>query len=79
MTLPSGLQYKILTEGTGPKPTAGDSVVCNYRGTLINGKEFDALTNTAGRRRFRHGRDQGMDGSTATHASGIEVATFCSA
>jgi FKBP-type peptidyl-prolyl cis-trans isomerase len=42
VTLPSGLQYKILTEGTGPKPAAADSVVCNYRGTLINGKEFDS-------------------------------------
>jgi FKBP-type peptidyl-prolyl cis-trans isomerase len=42
VTLPSGLQYKILTPGTGPKPTAGDSVVCNYRGTLINGTEFDS-------------------------------------
>ncbi len=42
VTLPSGLQYKVLTEGTGPKPTASDSVVCNYRGTLINGTEFDS-------------------------------------
>ena len=42
VTLPSGLQYKILTQGTGPKPTASDSVVCNYRGTLINGTEFDS-------------------------------------
>jgi FKBP-type peptidyl-prolyl cis-trans isomerase FklB len=41
-TLPSGLQYKILKEGTGPKPTAGDTVVCNYRGTLLNGTEFDS-------------------------------------
>jgi len=40
--LPSGLQYKILTAGTGPKPTATDSVICNYRGTLINGTEFDS-------------------------------------
>jgi FKBP-type peptidyl-prolyl cis-trans isomerase FklB len=40
--LPSGLQYKILQEGTGPKPTAADSVVCNYRGTLLNSKEFDS-------------------------------------
>jgi len=40
--LPSGLQYKILTEGTGPKPAASDTVVCNYRGTLISGTEFDS-------------------------------------
>jgi FKBP-type peptidyl-prolyl cis-trans isomerase len=42
VTLPSGLQYKILQQGTGPKPTAKDIVVCNYRGTLLNGKEFDS-------------------------------------
>ena len=42
VTLPTGLQYKILTAGTGPKPTASDSVKCNYRGTLINGTEFDS-------------------------------------
>jgi len=42
VTLPSGLQYKILTAGTGPKPTATDSVVCNYRGTLTDGTEFDS-------------------------------------
>jgi FKBP-type peptidyl-prolyl cis-trans isomerase FklB len=42
VTLPSGLQYKILQTGTGPKPTANDSVSCNYRGTLIDGTEFDS-------------------------------------
>lgn len=42
VTLPSGLEYKILKAGTGPKPTANDSVVCNYKGTLIDGKEFDS-------------------------------------
>jgi FKBP-type peptidyl-prolyl cis-trans isomerase FklB len=42
VTLPSGLQYKILTAGTGPKPAATDTVTCNYRGTLLNGKEFDS-------------------------------------
>ena len=42
ITTPSGLQYKILKAGTGPKPTAADTVVCNYRGTLLNGSEFDS-------------------------------------
>jgi FKBP-type peptidyl-prolyl cis-trans isomerase FklB len=42
VTLPSGLQYKIITPGTGSKPTAGDTVVCNYSGTFINGTEFDS-------------------------------------
>lgn len=42
VALPSGLQYKVLTAGTGPKPTAADTVVCNYKGTLINGTEFDS-------------------------------------
>ena len=42
VALPSGLQYKILQEGTGPKPAPTDSVVCNYRGTLLDGKEFDS-------------------------------------
>jgi len=41
-TLPDGLQYKVLTAGNGPKPTANDTVVCNYKGTLINGTEFDS-------------------------------------
>jgi len=45
VSLPSGLQYKILKAGTGPKPTANDTVTCNYRGTLINGKEFDSSFN----------------------------------
>jgi FKBP-type peptidyl-prolyl cis-trans isomerase FklB len=42
VTLPSGLQYKILTAGTGKKPTAADTVVCQYRGTTLDGKEFDS-------------------------------------
>jgi FKBP-type peptidyl-prolyl cis-trans isomerase FklB len=42
VALPDGLQYKILQEGTGPKPAAVDSVTVNYRGTLVNGAEFDS-------------------------------------
>ena len=42
VTLPSGLQYKIMQPGTGPKPAASDTVTVNYRGTLINGSEFDS-------------------------------------
>src|SRR6266568_7585462 len=38
----SGLQYKALKEGTGPQPKATDTVTVNYRGTLINGTEFDS-------------------------------------
>lgn len=38
----TGLQYKIITAGNGPKPTATDRVKVNYRGTLIDGTEFDA-------------------------------------
>jgi FKBP-type peptidyl-prolyl cis-trans isomerase len=40
--LPSGLQYKVITEGTGNTPTTSDKVKTNYRGTLIDGKEFDS-------------------------------------
>jgi FKBP-type peptidyl-prolyl cis-trans isomerase FklB len=42
VTLPSGLQYKILKAGDGKKPTANDTILCNYRGTFINGTEFDS-------------------------------------
>ncbi len=41
VTLPSGLQYKILKAGDGKKPTEADTVECHYRGTLINGTELD--------------------------------------
>jgi len=42
VALPSGLQYKILKAGDGKKPAASDTVVCNYKGTLIDGTEFDS-------------------------------------
>jgi FKBP-type peptidyl-prolyl cis-trans isomerase FklB len=44
-TTASGLQYEVITEGTGIKPTAADTFVCHYRGTLLNGTEFDASYN----------------------------------
>ena len=40
--LPSGLQYEILKQGTGAKPSASDKVKCHYHGTLINGTVFDS-------------------------------------
>ncbi|HEY1031268.1 MAG TPA: FKBP-type peptidyl-prolyl cis-trans isomerase [Flavipsychrobacter sp.] len=40
--LPSGLQYEVLVQGDGPKPTANNSVTCHYHGTLINGTVFDS-------------------------------------
>lgn len=40
--LPSGLQYEVLKNGTGAKPTANDKVKCHYHGTLINGTVFDS-------------------------------------
>ena len=42
VVLPSGLQYKILTAGNGPKPKASDTVKCHYEGRLINGQVFDS-------------------------------------
>jgi len=42
VSLPSGLQYKIIKAGEGKKPTASDVVVCQYRGTLLDGVEFDS-------------------------------------
>jgi FKBP-type peptidyl-prolyl cis-trans isomerase FkpA len=41
-TTPSGLQYKVLREGSGKSPKETDVVVVDYRGTLISGKEFDS-------------------------------------
>ena len=42
VTLPSGLQYKIIEQGTGPKPGPADKVMVHYTGTLVNGKMFDS-------------------------------------
>lgn len=42
ITTPSGLQYEVLSEGSGAKPKATDKVKCHYHGTLINGTIFDS-------------------------------------
>nr|MBS0020516.1 FKBP-type peptidyl-prolyl cis-trans isomerase [Gammaproteobacteria bacterium] len=42
IVLPSGLQYQVLVKGSGPKPKATDTVTVHYRGTLIDGTEFDS-------------------------------------
>ena len=42
MTTASGLQYEVLSEGSGAKPNATDKVKCHYHGTLINGSVFDS-------------------------------------
>ncbi|MBP5527262.1 MAG: FKBP-type peptidyl-prolyl cis-trans isomerase [Bacteroidales bacterium] len=42
VTLPSGLQYEVLVEGTGRQPKASDTVRCHYEGTLIDGTVFDS-------------------------------------
>jgi FKBP-type peptidyl-prolyl cis-trans isomerase FklB len=46
VTLPSGLQYKVLADGNGESPTTNDTVAVNYRGTLIDGTEFDSSAKT---------------------------------
>jgi FKBP-type peptidyl-prolyl cis-trans isomerase FklB len=48
-TLPSGLQYKVLKAGTGPKPAATDKVSCNYKGSFLDGKEFDSSERHGGK------------------------------
>ena len=45
VTLPSGLQYEVITEGNGKKPSATDRVKCHYEGTLIDGTLFDSSIN----------------------------------
>jgi FKBP-type peptidyl-prolyl cis-trans isomerase FklB len=55
MTLPDGLQYKIITEGDGPKPSANDTVTVNYTGKLIDGTEFHNSEKTGHPDQFRVG------------------------
>jgi len=52
VTLPSGLQYRIITAGTGSKPSLTDRVECNYRGTRVDGSEFDSTSRRQAASRF---------------------------
>ena len=67
VTLPSGLQYRILKAGDGKKPSDADTVECHYRGTLINGTEFAGELKSLG----THPR---LEGSDEAHARGFQVA-----
>jgi FKBP-type peptidyl-prolyl cis-trans isomerase FklB len=51
-TTPSGLQYIVLKEADGPSPTMNDTVRCNYRGTVLNGTEFDNSARRGGPAEF---------------------------
>ncbi len=64
IALPSGLQYKVLKEGNGPKPKATDEVEVIYEGKTINGKVFDATKNHGGRKTDSFRCDQVIKGWT---------------
>ena len=55
-TTASGLQYEVLTKGTGPSPKMGDAVVCSYKGSLLNGTVFDASDKHGGPATFTIGQ-----------------------
>lgn len=52
-TTASGLQYRVLKQADGPSPTLNDTVRCHYRGTLLNGTEFDNSAQTGGPAEFK--------------------------
>lgn len=64
VTLPSGLQYKVIKEGTGAKPKATDKVNVIYEGKTINGKVFDATANHGGKKTDTFRCDQVIKGWT---------------
>jgi FKBP-type peptidyl-prolyl cis-trans isomerase FklB len=66
-SFPDGLQYKVIKEGTGPKPKPTDRVAVNYRGTLINGTEFDSST--------KHGPEPAVFGVTGVIKGWTEALT----
>jgi FKBP-type peptidyl-prolyl cis-trans isomerase len=54
-TTASGLQYRVLKQGEGPSPTLKDTIRCHYRGTLLNGTEFDSTAQTGQPAEFQVG------------------------
>ncbi|MCO5231148.1 MAG: FKBP-type peptidyl-prolyl cis-trans isomerase [Chitinophagales bacterium] len=56
ITTPSGLQYEVIKEGTGPKPTAENEVEVHYVGTLLNGQEFDSSIKRGESAKFQLGQ-----------------------
>ena len=75
IALPDGLQYQILTAGTGAKPAPDATVTVNYRGTFLDGTEFDSSAK-AGHPLSVHGESGGsrLDGSAHEHAGRLKVA-----
>jgi len=59
VTLPDGLEYRVITNGTGAMPAATDTVTVNYRGTLVNGTEFDSSA--------KHGRPASFQVNRVIH------------
>lgn len=69
MTTPSGLQYKVIKEGTGAKPTATSTVRVHYTGTLIDGKKFDSSVDRGTPAEF------GLNGVIAGWTEGLQLMT----
>ena len=77
ITTASGLQYKILIEGKGKSPKATDRVVVNYRGTLLDGTEFDKFVQAWTTARIYVGTsDRRMDRRTSIDEGGGKVSVF---
>ena len=76
VTLPSGLQYEVINEGTGKKAKATDQVKCHYEGTLIDGTLFYQARRTGCIR--RQSGNPGMGGSIATDARRFQMETLYS-